>query len=1077
MAADDLMAVQNAYQTFENFELSPPYPGLRPFQPDDSEYFFGRDKPASEIVQRLRTERFVAVIGGSGSGKSSLVLAGAIPRLRSFAILEVGDFWVPILSTPGTNPISNDTPLRRLAQKFCSQLSAPVGENFAERLNSCVGLLRQPGGFGKLIDRYGNDVRDLDGVDPQNLKVNYLFLIDQFEEVFHRSNNTKEVLQDCCHLIDRIVEHSKNEQRHKQVCVALTMRSEHLNDCPRYQDLPDAINRAFYLVRRLDASQIIQAIQQPALRYLRKCIAMERQFIREAQRDENSHIKGIEWPETLVFEKALLSRLQRDAQRVLDEQDHADHLPLLQHLLFWLWDAACKRCKDAYIPDNINYDDLNYAIFGDDGNNQTQLSDETNVLRACLENHCESIYKKNEEHQSEWTLIFRSLAFKDPNTGTYTQRRASMPILSDQLGLSKDNYYSELRKLLGPWDVPHSYLHWDVESSTVKVGHETLIRRWYRLRAWIDKEDRQFQMYMRLLDECREWMECNEQERSSHLASGNALLIYENADLVKAIDDPARQQNLQNLLEMDREGERLKVYAPKVKDFLMASLQNRESLKRKEADNLEQVEKAERDALINIEKNRRQKLIVCIVLVITIGLTIISFALDEVSQKERMTHRGYALASETQANIRPQIGDYDQQQFALRSSIQAADLFVAGYTQNTPIATILSSIPGNWFVQRLKALRHAELLTEARTIGNLRNTLVITPWILGGGEQDFKKPSVFDCSTSQLGYSGIKEAKYFPLPDQGNKFGLIVIDSESRGITIHSPSTRGSDGKCEVGDIIFTAPKDSGVRGLGIDASVKNVMLSFDKYTQYYVFNNNSATPHLDPRAVVYIGNSNTGIYGLNSVRSKFASDIQIGEKIIRLFDVQPGIMENATASTGSPLNLVKKNEKSVCSAFASNKDIEKNERIFGIDPLLTESSEMGSRAVCIVVSEKTSENRTDYVGEIFVFSNITAAEDRVNRLGILENISFGSHLPSEMRLNRSEGWIAFRSSSNEPWRATAWTINAWRSEGKQVYNPEVVKSYSLEKIPELRRPYDLIMSDVEASGPNAQLKTSSIAK
>ena len=59
-----------------------PYPGLRPFEADEYEFFFGRDKQIEEILERLATRSFVAILGGSGSGKSSLIRAGVIPALR-----------------------------------------------------------------------------------------------------------------------------------------------------------------------------------------------------------------------------------------------------------------------------------------------------------------------------------------------------------------------------------------------------------------------------------------------------------------------------------------------------------------------------------------------------------------------------------------------------------------------------------------------------------------------------------------------------------------------------------------------------------------------------------------------------------------------------------------------------------------------------------------------------------------------------------------------------------------------------------------------------------------------------------
>ncbi|MCB1716820.1 MAG: hypothetical protein KDK05_16975, partial [Candidatus Competibacteraceae bacterium] len=60
-----------------------PYPGLRPFYSTDAEYFFGREAHITALYKKLLLRRFVAVIGASGSGKSSLVRAGLHPMLDS----------------------------------------------------------------------------------------------------------------------------------------------------------------------------------------------------------------------------------------------------------------------------------------------------------------------------------------------------------------------------------------------------------------------------------------------------------------------------------------------------------------------------------------------------------------------------------------------------------------------------------------------------------------------------------------------------------------------------------------------------------------------------------------------------------------------------------------------------------------------------------------------------------------------------------------------------------------------------------------------------------------------------------
>ena len=58
-----------------------PFPGLRSFEPHETHLFFGRDGQSEELIRRLKRTRFVALVGTSGSGKSSLVRAGLLPAL------------------------------------------------------------------------------------------------------------------------------------------------------------------------------------------------------------------------------------------------------------------------------------------------------------------------------------------------------------------------------------------------------------------------------------------------------------------------------------------------------------------------------------------------------------------------------------------------------------------------------------------------------------------------------------------------------------------------------------------------------------------------------------------------------------------------------------------------------------------------------------------------------------------------------------------------------------------------------------------------------------------------------------
>ncbi len=81
-----------------------PYPGMLPFREADAAGFFGRDAEVAEMVDRLRLHRFLAVIGPSGTGKSSLVLAGLVPALRRSGLFGPGD-WDVVVFRPGAAPL------------------------------------------------------------------------------------------------------------------------------------------------------------------------------------------------------------------------------------------------------------------------------------------------------------------------------------------------------------------------------------------------------------------------------------------------------------------------------------------------------------------------------------------------------------------------------------------------------------------------------------------------------------------------------------------------------------------------------------------------------------------------------------------------------------------------------------------------------------------------------------------------------------------------------------------------------------------------------------------------------------
>lgn len=84
-----------------------PFVGLRPYESSDSLYYFGRGEQVKSLLRQLHQHRFVAVVGSSGSGKSSLIRAGLIPQLEAGFLVQARDQWLVARMKPGEAPLEN----------------------------------------------------------------------------------------------------------------------------------------------------------------------------------------------------------------------------------------------------------------------------------------------------------------------------------------------------------------------------------------------------------------------------------------------------------------------------------------------------------------------------------------------------------------------------------------------------------------------------------------------------------------------------------------------------------------------------------------------------------------------------------------------------------------------------------------------------------------------------------------------------------------------------------------------------------------------------------------------------------
>jgi len=533
-----------------------PYPGLRPFLDFEAALLFGRERQVREVIEHLKQTQFVAVLGGSGSGKSSLIHAGVVPELRSYGIPGAGDLWLPLTCTPGTNVSAQDrvarrhSPITRLARRFGGLLRSRGSEAAdLQREQEIAQVFRQEAGFARLLDTYGGELALPPGPDPADARV--LFVLDQFEELFHPTNREA---ADVPLLVERVLDHFFNP--HERCYVVLTMRSEHLNDCATYLELPDAINKSSYLVRRLDADELRGAITGPAQRFLRL-------MARSATPDQVL-------PAQVVFDEDVVQRLLRDVQSITHDPDH---LPLLQHLLARLWEAALERQEmDVSVPDRITRADLARAVQAGARGHDRPLDDGVNTLRACVENWPETLYQWHDPAKREqFDDLFRHLAFKDPNTGLYSQQRIDVDVGARWLGPDKTR--ADLRALISEGFLGSvDYLFWDDEDParvTLKVSHESFIRGWPRFRALIDTESAHFDEFLGVLRKCADWSAGRRSD--DYLLEAGELRRLGGAGFASRVKQADKRDTWRRFLALDRDGARLARHEPELDAFFDAS--------------------------------------------------------------------------------------------------------------------------------------------------------------------------------------------------------------------------------------------------------------------------------------------------------------------------------------------------------------------------------------------------------------------------------------------------------------------------------------------------------------------------
>lgn len=430
----------------EEIIVKRPYPGLRPFRTSECQLFKGRGGQEEELIKRLKKNHFLAVIGSSGTGKSSLVRAGLIPQLFGGYLHDAGNKWNIAICRPGKDPIANlaiaiSSVITRSKEK---QEIAKHFEEVESTLNTSIyGLL---------------DINELlNSID--NSESNLLVIVDQFEELFRfdRKSLGKDNLEN--HFVNLLLKAALNASG--RVYVIITMRSEFLGDCVKYRGLPEAINDGQYLVPQLNRNQLIEAIEEP--------IKMGNRTI------DHGLVE-------LLINEINESKLK----------ENLDQLPILQHALMRTYGKAIEQGTDTIGVTQYeatggmnmalaNHAELKYHDLGDNSDN-TAPSKKQKIAKLIFQALTDlSTDQKGGRRPTELKKLY----------GIAKSINASQHEVDEVIEHFRDSDTSFIMPPKGTSLYPELILD---------ISHESLMRNWERLNNWISEEVKSGKLYKTLND-------------------------------------------------------------------------------------------------------------------------------------------------------------------------------------------------------------------------------------------------------------------------------------------------------------------------------------------------------------------------------------------------------------------------------------------------------------------------------------------------------------------------------------------------------------------------------------------------
>ena len=414
----------------------------------ESHIFFGRSRAINDLLGKLSSFRFIAVLGNSGCGKSSLVRAGLTPTLMAGFLVGDSNRWRVAVMRPGHSPLDN------LAISLLHAFDEAVTDERAQELVKEVAR----SGAHALANRLAAWTKET----PANI----LLLVDQFEEIFRFAAYKEEAepgeaerrRHEAADFVSIMLELASQESL--PVFVVMTMRSDFFGECVAFPGLPEAMNQGQYLLPRLTREERREAVENPARLY-----------------------GGAVSPR-------LLDRVLNDMTEELDDQ-----LPLMQHAMRRTWEHARTTHGEG---EGLALDLPDYESVGG--------------VRRSLSFQAEEVFGQFDQRSQFIAEKMFRLMCEMERQGYLVRRvvrvaevEAVAEASTDEVRMVAVAFSSDSG---GGLLMPPPFVQLTPET-ILDISHEALLRNWDRLRSWAEAEAASAKMYLRIEGEARMHAEGN----------------------------------------------------------------------------------------------------------------------------------------------------------------------------------------------------------------------------------------------------------------------------------------------------------------------------------------------------------------------------------------------------------------------------------------------------------------------------------------------------------------------------------------------------------------------------------------